>query len=396
MGFRFRKSFKIAPGVRLNVGKRGLGMSVGPRGSSVSISSRGVYGNVGIPGTGLSYRGRLDGPGARRPARSQGVSQVIPDSAVIALQDDGRVEIRDANGNPLPPRIAKLARQTNGAQIQTWLEEQCDQWNKGIEEILNLHLQTPPPTKRIVFTPTPMPRPEPTPPTLREHGLLSRIFRSWREAIDRENGERQAAYTSELANWKVERQRHETRQAALRQRIEVDRLFNPDTMQEFLAEALGGIDWPRETQISLEVDPMGRTVMLDVDLPEIEDMPTEQASVAARGLKLNIKPRSETQRRKEYMTHVHAIAFRMIGESFVALPTAQTVICSGYSQRANKATGVIADEYLFSVRVPRSEWERIDFWNLASLELPTCLGGFDLRRKMTSTGVFTPITPFSA
>ncbi|MBW3634473.1 MAG: DUF4236 domain-containing protein [Chloroflexi bacterium] len=33
MGFRARKSFKIAPGVRLNVSKSGVGASVGTRGA---------------------------------------------------------------------------------------------------------------------------------------------------------------------------------------------------------------------------------------------------------------------------------------------------------------------------------------------------------------------------
>ena len=54
MALRFRKSFKIAPGIRLNVSKSGLGMSAGVRGARVGINSRGTYTSVGIPGTGIS------------------------------------------------------------------------------------------------------------------------------------------------------------------------------------------------------------------------------------------------------------------------------------------------------------------------------------------------------
>jgi len=61
MPFRFRRSVRIAPGVRLNIGKRGASFSVGGRGSSMTFGSRGVYSNVGIPGTGLSYRSRIAG-----------------------------------------------------------------------------------------------------------------------------------------------------------------------------------------------------------------------------------------------------------------------------------------------------------------------------------------------
>lgn len=56
MGFRFRKSIKIAPGVRLNVGKKSTSLSFGGKGLRHTISSTGRRTtSVGIPGTGLSY-----------------------------------------------------------------------------------------------------------------------------------------------------------------------------------------------------------------------------------------------------------------------------------------------------------------------------------------------------
>lgn len=54
MGFRFRKSVSIFPGVRLNIGKKGLGVSAGVKGARVGIGSKGAYTSVGIPGTGIS------------------------------------------------------------------------------------------------------------------------------------------------------------------------------------------------------------------------------------------------------------------------------------------------------------------------------------------------------
>lgn len=56
MGFRVRKSFKVAPGVRVNVGKKSMGVSVGTKGLRYSVNSRtGASTTVGIPGTGVSY-----------------------------------------------------------------------------------------------------------------------------------------------------------------------------------------------------------------------------------------------------------------------------------------------------------------------------------------------------
>lgn len=56
MGLRFRKSIKIAPGVRLNLGKKSFGVSFGVKGMRHTISSTGKRTtSVGIPGSGLSY-----------------------------------------------------------------------------------------------------------------------------------------------------------------------------------------------------------------------------------------------------------------------------------------------------------------------------------------------------
>lgn len=54
--FRFRRSIKLGPGVRLNVGKTGVGISAGVRGARRTFHSSGrETASVGIPGTGLSY-----------------------------------------------------------------------------------------------------------------------------------------------------------------------------------------------------------------------------------------------------------------------------------------------------------------------------------------------------
>ena len=62
MGWRFRKSFRVIPGVRLNLSRRGLSATVGAGPLSMGIGSRGIYANASIPGTGLSYRKKLTGP----------------------------------------------------------------------------------------------------------------------------------------------------------------------------------------------------------------------------------------------------------------------------------------------------------------------------------------------
>lgn len=53
--FRFRRSVKILPGIRLNIGKRGVSTSIGVRGAHLTIGKTGTRTTVGLPGSGLSY-----------------------------------------------------------------------------------------------------------------------------------------------------------------------------------------------------------------------------------------------------------------------------------------------------------------------------------------------------
>jgi Protein of unknown function (DUF4236) len=62
MSWRFRKTFKVLPGVKLNLTRHGLSATLGAAPFSVNVGPRGVYRNVSIPGTGLWNRERLDVP----------------------------------------------------------------------------------------------------------------------------------------------------------------------------------------------------------------------------------------------------------------------------------------------------------------------------------------------
>jgi hypothetical protein len=56
VGFRFRKSLRLAPGFRINLSKNGLSsLSIGKRGAIFNVGAKGEKVTVGMPGTGLSY-----------------------------------------------------------------------------------------------------------------------------------------------------------------------------------------------------------------------------------------------------------------------------------------------------------------------------------------------------
>lgn len=56
MAFRFRRSFKIAPGIRWNISKTGSSWTIGPKGFTHNFRGGRVTRTVGLPGTGLSHR----------------------------------------------------------------------------------------------------------------------------------------------------------------------------------------------------------------------------------------------------------------------------------------------------------------------------------------------------
>ena len=78
MGFRVRKSFKLAPGVRMTVTPRGVGLSAGPRGAKLSVHSSGrVTQTLSLPESGISHTKTLS-PSARRPSARRPGGSAVP------------------------------------------------------------------------------------------------------------------------------------------------------------------------------------------------------------------------------------------------------------------------------------------------------------------------------
>lgn len=62
MGFRFRKSIQIVPGVRVNVSRSGIGYSAGIKGARITKHANGrVSRTLSVPGTGLSHQTTIGG-----------------------------------------------------------------------------------------------------------------------------------------------------------------------------------------------------------------------------------------------------------------------------------------------------------------------------------------------
>ena len=80
MGFNFRKSFKVAPGIKVNLGKKSAGVSIGGKYGGVSMNTKtGTRLRVSAPGTGLSYSTKL-GSTSRQVSEEPDAATVFNDA----------------------------------------------------------------------------------------------------------------------------------------------------------------------------------------------------------------------------------------------------------------------------------------------------------------------------
>ncbi len=388
MSLRFRRSIKLAPGIRMNLSGSGISWSLGPRGASVGIGKRGTFLNTGIPGTGLYSRQQLaSNSSVNRSNINQSKSQNF--SITVSIDDAGVLSFKDNQGNPISDAHIDAAKKQQGDKIRALIQQKCDEINAQIESLGDIHLHTPPP-QPTGFIPAVFEVPKPIEPTPKSPGFFCKLFKSCIAKVEAANNAASEEYATQVSQW--ERQKVEFDSTQLARRQFIDSVLDGDVsaIEQYIEEILLDIVWPRETRVDFDVRDDG-IVALNVDLPEIEEMPSKTAMVPQRGYRLSIKEMGATHIQKLYMRHVHAVGFRIIGEIFSVSPFVQSVILSAYSQRPNKATGHLENEYLYSARVNRGDWSDINFSNLSEIDVVDALSRFELKREMTKTGIFRPI-----
>ena len=157
MTLRFRQTFTLFPGVRINVGKRGVSTSIGVPGATFNIGRQGVRATVGAPGTGLSYSalvmpfGQDDGRSPQSPSSPQGgyvpppfdspATGNSPASAKVYMPQAGMTEIASASvevltsSSLLPLRDLIAQARVQRSQVKTDLKEARDEEAKQQGEL---------------------------------------------------------------------------------------------------------------------------------------------------------------------------------------------------------------------------------------------------------------------
>lgn len=104
MAWRYRKSVKLFPGVRINISNRGISTTVGVKGLSVNYSKRGTYLNTGIPGTGMYQRTRIDNKSTQTPNALPTVDDPagLPQPAIPEQADPNEIKSADTEAITSP------------------------------------------------------------------------------------------------------------------------------------------------------------------------------------------------------------------------------------------------------------------------------------------------------
>lgn len=310
MGFRFSKRMSILPGVRVNLSGSGASLSLGPKGASVTVGKRGVHANVGIPGTGLSYRSRLD-----RPASPTSARPALPEDLRARLKGD-IIEFVDAHGQTIDAALLPAARRLMKEEVLDCLRRLADERNAENEALRWIH-------------------------RVRPVSVGSESMSRIGAKPDRSAYADDRSHAQAIMEWRAAKANAGSDQSEV---------------EDALVERLGAIEWPRRTDIAMSFAD-GR-LLLDVDLPEIEDMPERRWHVLQANLALRTKALSGRERAELYLDHVCSLIVRLLDHSMAVTGSVRVVAISGYTQRA-RANGVTTDDYVATIEVDREGWNSI-------------------------------------
>lgn len=159
------------------------------------------------------------------------------------------------------------------------------------------------------------------------------------------------------------------------------------TVEEWLSQA----ELPIPVEIQMDVCAEKKAILVDLDLPEIEDMPQKKLTELASG-EVKIKEKSQKEKREDYQTCVFGLGEFVAANLLNLVAQAEKVLVSAYTQRRDAETGDLNDTFIYSVVFDRAAFAA-EYQKVAPAELCGKLKG---RFITLSTGVMKQIVPYEA
>ena len=152
---------------------------------------------------------------------------------------------------------------------------------------------------------------------------------------------------------------------------------------------LNDVESPIPFAVQTEILPDKRTVFLDLDLPEIENLPAQKLVTLASGA-VKIKDKTQKESREDYRTCVFGLGEFVASHALTLAPALDCAVVSAYTQRRNEKTGEVDDVFIYSV-----VFERDAFKKGYQDETPEAFcGALRSRYYVLASGVMKPIIPF--
>jgi hypothetical protein len=362
MGLRFRKSFKIAPGVRLNVSNKSTGLSFGGKGLRYSINSRGRRtASIGIPGTGLSY---VSTSSSSKPHRTQTYQQ--------------------------RNRLKEQARNLKNFEEKERAKYEVSMFQNQCELVKSIHKECDEPVywSEIAISKPPFKKGERGPKEqlavqkYEKHkiGFMDWLFRREEKVYSKLSEEIDQAKVVDLKEYQEWEEL-----VALANRIlegDIDSYFQ--VIEEMdplgdLAEFGSGFELGTDDPTMIEVE-------FDVHTDKI--IPTTEKSLTKTG-KLSQKQMTKTKFYDLSQDYVCSCVLRIAGDIFALLPLVKDVYIHAYDDALDPSTGHIERSLILSVKIDRSTF---DLLNMERIDCSESMANFPYEMKFYKTKGFAPVT----
>lgn len=365
MGFRFSSRMSILPGLKLNFSKSGVSLSAGVRGAHINLGPRGLYGSAGIPGTGLSYRQRLDG-GSRsydRPTVERRMSARQVDAQLRRQEQENHARAAQQTiddewehyqnmltfWKPLPEISslenfiqAQVKRPFQSTQFAphepVWMDEQSKCLN-----LLTASIKSKWPHN---FLPDFFAR-------KKAKELFPTVWPEQETEIQKKYAGSFAEYEQRLQKDQDEWDAKETERVAWLQRLTAGDM---QEVKHTLNEIFTGMALPfkSQSQCRLFFDTPHLTSM-NLDLPELEEVVFFTRKKLLKNGEIREVARTKEERNRDYFELVTGECAFMAAEIFSYLPLCQTVQIAAYTQRPKASETDPIDTYILDTKYTREE-----------------------------------------
>lgn len=424
---RFRKSVKVCPGVRLNFSKSGVSTSIGVKGASVTVGKKGVYANYGVPGTGIYDRKRIvkweDGSSARKVSynneggtlikgeigsKNSSSLDVDPEQLTVNYKEDGTFEFY-LGGEKVEDKslISQIKRSPDFKEhLKTMNENRIEEYKRIDEQYTKVGDKSckifgSAKEALIAFRPK-LVEPEKYSKDISDDALMKEASEAVTTLKFWERDKLVAEKFEELRNQRLqEKAEFERGEEARVNKLNKDNelqyekvcaLVNKiasgdeEVLDKVISDWVSTLDFPFDFNVDYAL--IGGKLFVDLDLPEIEDMPNKKAVEMASGV-VKIKDKTQKEVRKDYEDCVFGLAVFFASHLFNLAIGCDEIVLSAYTQRRDK-NGRIKDAYIISVKFLRESFEKIDNFSAAKQQ---CMK-FENACNQTSTGIFKEINPY--